>query len=418
MDIKCAYLNGVLDEEVYMCQPNGYEAPGKETWVWKLKKALYGLKQGGCEWYAVIDNFFIHELGFTHTHANHCIYIFQCTDSVIIIPIYVDDLMLGYQKEADMIWVCTKLKKHFEMVDLGDLTWVVGMQVRYDLERGQITVDQSQYLQKVLAQFGMHESNAVSTPLPGKLVLCAATDTEVEEVWEFPYLETIGSLMYAMMGTCPDIAYAISTLSRFATCPGSQHISTMKHLFHKGMTHLGITFSQDGGELTAYSDSDYAADPSTHKSISGAIFTLAGGPISWSSKEQTLISLSTTEVEYVATAKACKEIIWFLHRLLHELGQDPTNPTNLFIDNHGTLLLAKNPMNHSHTKHIDVWHHFIQQCIAMKSVDAQQIPTANNPTDICTKSLGKQKIWHFRNLIGLSHVHLQFNLAATCGDRP
>ncbi len=116
-------------------------------------------------------------------------------------------------------------------------------------------------------------------------------------------------------------------------------------------------------------------------------------------------------------SSACPQlIIWFLHRLLHELGQGPTNPTNLFIDNHGTLLLAKNPMNHSHTKHIDVWHHFIQQCIAMKSVDAQQIPTANNPTDICTKSLGKQKIWHFRNLIGLSHVHLQFNLGGTWGE--
>ena len=313
--------------------------------------------------------------------------------------------MLGYQKDADMIWVCLKLKKRFKMVDLGNLTWVVRMCVRYNLERGQISVDQSLYLQKVLAHFGMHESNAVSTPLPEKLALTAATDAEVEAVRDFPYLEAFGSLMYAMTGTHPDIAYAVSTLSRFASCPGSQHVTAMKHLFQylKGTTHLGITFSRDGGDLTGYSDSDYAADLSTRKSISGTIFTLTGGPVSWSSKQQTIVGLSTTEVEYVAAAEACKEIIW-LHRLLHELGNGPTDPTNLFIDNRGTLLLAKNPVNHSHTEHIDVWYHFIQQCIAMKSVNVRQIPTAENPADICTKSLGKQKIWHFRNLIGLSHV--------------
>ena len=325
MDVKCVYLNGVLNETVYMHQPKGYEQPGKETWVWRLRKALYGLKQGGCEWYTVIDNFLVHELTFTCTHADHCIYIFQCGNSIIIIPIYVDDLMLGY-KEVDMTHVHTKLEECFEMVDLGDLTWVVGMHVTYDLEQGWLTVDQSQYLQKVLAKFGMLESNATSTPLPEKLILEAVMDAEVEEVQDFLYLEAIGSLMYMMTGTQPDIAYAVSTLSKFATQPGSKHVTAMKHLFWylKGMTHLGITFSCDSGELTGYSNSDYTADPNTHKSVSSTIFTMAGGPVSWSSKQQSLVGLSTMEVEYVAATEACKEIIW-----LHCWWDNPIQCINL-----------------------------------------------------------------------------------------
>jgi Reverse transcriptase (RNA-dependent DNA polymerase) len=116
---------------------------GKETWVWKLKKVLYGLKQGGQEWYSVIDTFFIAKLRFTHTHADHCIYSLRHGNSTVIIPLYVNDLMIGYNLDADMTQICTKLEHHFEMVDLGELTWVVGMCISYDFKGGQLTIDQS-----------------------------------------------------------------------------------------------------------------------------------------------------------------------------------------------------------------------------------------------------------------------------------
>ena len=186
--------------------------------------------------------------------------------------------------------------------------------------------------------------------------------------------------MYMMLGTHPDIAYTISTLSHFTSHPGSPHVCALKHLLQylKGSANYGIIYSHNGGllvgseitlntDIYSFTNSDYAMDPDTHCSISGAIFLLTGGPISWRSKLQTSISQSSTEAEYVASTEATKEAIW-LHRLMSDLKQDVTHPTPLLIDNHGALLLAKNPVNHSNSKHIDVQHHFICECITNGSI--------------------------------------------------
>ena len=223
MDVKCAFLHGILKEPVYMRQLKGYEAKGKEEWVWQLHKALYGLKQGRREWYAVIDGFFL-ELGFTRAYADHCVYILQCGDTLIIIPLYVDDLLMGYNDEKQMGKIKASLEQRFEMKDLGPVSWVLGMRVIYDLGSGRLSVDQSQYLTAVLIKFGMLDCNPTSTPLPEGISMLPATNAEADAAHGFPYLEVIGSLMYAMMGTRPDIAYAVSTSAKPVIAPEGSYI--------------------------------------------------------------------------------------------------------------------------------------------------------------------------------------------------
>jgi transposase InsO family protein len=418
MDVTSAFLNGSLKETVYMRQPKGFEEPGKETWVWKLKRALYGLKQGGREWYQCINEFFTDSLGFTRTFADHSIYVYDAHGSTIIIPLYVDDLLIGYSEDEQMQCIKTQLEARFKMVDVGAASWVLGMRVTNDHELGRVTLDQTQYIHQVLQRFGMMDCKPASTPLPEKETYVPATEEEILAARDYPYLSVLGSVMYAMLGTRPDIAYAVSTLSRYASNPGTKHVRALKHLLRylKGTQDYGIVYSRYGGTLIGcesepidensifgYTDSDYATDLSTRRSVSGSIFMLAGGPISWSSKLQPSVSQSSTEAEYVASAEAAKEAIW-LRQLMCDLKQDISEPTTLFIDNRGAQMLAKNPVNHANTKHIDVRNHFIRECVENGSIVLKSVASADNVADICTKALGKNKIMHFRSMMGLTRL--------------
>ena len=254
----------------------------------------------------------------------------------------------------------------------------------------------------------MADCKPAPTPLPEKMVLHAPTDDEVCEARSYPYLQVIGSVMYAMLGTRPDIAYAISTLSCFASHPGSPHVHALKHLlwYLKGSADYGIVYLCDGGSLVGcevtldndiygFTDSDYAMDPDSHHSVSGTVFLLTGGPISWRSRLQSSVSQSSTE--------AMKEAIWLCH-LMHDLKQDVSQPTSLFINNCGAQLLARNPVNHNNMKHIDVCHHFIWECIANGSIILCLVASADNVADICTKLLGKVKFSLLQSMLGIMRL--------------
>ena len=188
MDVTSAFLNGILNETVYMHQPKGFEEPGKEGWVWKLKKALYGLKQGGHEWYHCIDDFLTHMLGLMHTFADHSVYVYETNDTVIFIPLYVDDLLIGYCDDPEMEQIKSSLEHHFKMVDAGPASWVLGMHITNNPSAGHITLDQTQYILKVVEKFGMADCKPASTPLPKKMVLCHTTDDEVCDTCSYPYV--------------------------------------------------------------------------------------------------------------------------------------------------------------------------------------------------------------------------------------
>ena len=404
MDIKSAYLNGTVSEDIYMRQPKGYEEPGREQSLAKLKKGLYGLKQVGREWYATLHDFLI-GLGFRRTHADHSVFVFERGHTIIILPVYVDDKLLAGNDDSTLDYIQKAIGSRFKTSDLGTVSWILGIRVRHDIAKGTLFIDQSQYLKNVLARFGMSECNPTIIPLPaGKLFLPADPDAHAS-VSSYPYLEVIGSLTYAAMGTRPDICAAVRALSPFAATFGPEHIDGLKHIMRyiRGSLNRGILYTMGGGGLVGYTDADWANDTSNRRSVSGYSFLYAGGVVSWMSKQQSAAALSSTHAEYVAAAEAAKELVW-LRRFLLEVRENVSGPTTLFIDNRAADLLARNPVNHAATKHIDVRYHFIRDCIGDGSINLSLIGSNDMTADIMTKSLARPKHDRFCLMLGMETV--------------
>ena len=217
---------------------------------------------------------------------------------------------------------------------------------------------------------------------------------------KIPYASAVGSLMYAMIATRPDIAFAVGVVARYMATPGRKHWDAVKGIMRylKGTADMCICYgSQDIG-VVGYTDSDYAGHADSRKSTSGYVFTYAGGAVSWMSRVQKCTALSTTEAEYVAATEACKEAIW-LGRLVADLGIDAT-PT-LHSDSMSAIQLAKNPVFHAKTKHIEVRYHFIRGVVEDRSVDLVKISTDENPADLLTKSLTTERFAFLRRLMGV-----------------
>ena len=208
MDIKSAYLNATINEDIYMRQPKGFEEKGRENMIVKLNKGLYGLKQSGQEWYAMLRDFLI-SIGFRWTHADHSVFLFERGPSIIIIPVYVDNKLLAGNNEQTLNFIPTKISNCFKTSDLGTASWILGIRVRHDLEKGTLFIDQSQYIKTILVHFRMADCNPVTIPLKAKAQFEPATSDDHKAVKSFPYLKVIGSLTYATMGTRPDICAAV-----------------------------------------------------------------------------------------------------------------------------------------------------------------------------------------------------------------
>ena len=218
----------------------------------------------------------------------------------------------------------------------------------------------------------------------------------------------VGKLMYAMTGTRPDLAFAVATLAKYSTAPSAAHMATCKKVMRylRGTSSYGIMYG-NRTSCIGYTDSDYAGDKNNRHSTSGYVFTLCGGAMSWKSRQQTSVALSTTEAEYVAATEACKELIW-LNRLFKDLsvstllGDSESMPPILYIDNEAALSLARNPTHHSRTKHIDVRYHFIRTEVAAGTINLQSIGTKDNTADICTKALPKPTFEQHRLGMGIT----------------
>ena len=232
----------------------------------------------------------------------------------------------------------------------------------------------------------------VNIPLPARIQYQPATPEEHAAVSSYPYLEAIGLLMYAALGTRPDICSAVRALAPFAATFGHTHINGLKHIMQylSRTMNRGIMYTMGGRDLIGYTDVDWANDHTNRWSISGYSFLYSGGMVSWMSRQQTTVVDSSTHAEYIAAAEASKELVW-LRRLLMELKEEVVGPTPLYIDNHAADLLARNPINHSTTKHIDVRYHFIRECITDGLLGLRLIGTNDMAADVLTKSLAHTK---------------------------
>ena len=402
MDVKTAFLHGDLDEEIYMKQPEGFEIKGKESLVCKLKRSLYGLKQAPRQWYKRFDNF-IKGVGFLRCEADHCCYFKTLEESYLILLLYVDDMLIVGADLHEINSLKTKLSEEFAMKDLGEARQILGMRISRSKEG--LKLSQEEYVKKVLKRFNMDDTKPVSTPLASHFRLSREqspkTEDEMACMDKVPYASAIGSLMYAMICTRPDIAHAVGVVSRFMSNPGKEHWEAVKWIFRylKGNPSLSLCFTKSKTGLQGYVDADNGGDIDSTKSTTGYVYTFGGTAICWVSKLQKIVSLSSCEAEYVAVTEATKEMIW-LQSFLEELGHDQGKGV-LYCDSKSAIDLAKNPVYHARTKHIHRRYHFIRSALEDEMLVLEKIPGSKNPADMLTKVVPYDKLRLCATSVGL-----------------
>lgn len=397
MDIVTTFLNGVITEDIYMRPPPGYWE-GKTL---KLKKALYGLKQAGRKWYERLDKS-LRSIGFTHIHSDFGVYkIGSLTKSLCIIAIYVDNIIIVTHTKEDMEEYKRELTKHFKMTEGGRLRYILGLEVTW--KQNETKLSQSAYIQRMLDKFLDDKAKPATMLLPTK-----EYDTNVKPLNEKEhkkYHMIIGSLLYALTGTRPDISYATSQLSKYLEHPTQASMKSAIHLlwYLKGTQNTGIHFTKGSKTLTmleGYSDADFAGDTEDRKSTTGVVTIVYGSPVNWFSKKQPLVTNSTTIAKYIAMSESVKDIIWTCS-LLDELRLCQYNPTNIHIDNAAARQLAADPKFHSCTKHIDIKFHFIQEHVGNNKVKIVPMTMLQQHADCLTKSLGPNKAEGGRQMLNI-----------------
>lgn len=391
-----------------MRQPEGFEERGA-GWVWRLKRSLYGLKQAGRVWHETLNER-LEEIGFKRILYEHSIWVFGRGDSRIIIPVFIDDMTIAAKSQSEVDRIKKELKTRFKLRDLGPTSFLLGVQIEGDRPRRTIRLSQRQYVLDLLERFNFADCSPVSTPLDPSVRLSTSmspkTAEEEKAMRSIPYINAVGALAYLAIATRPDIAYTVGVLARFSQNPGLQHWKAVKHLFRylKGTLDYKLTYSPSpspSSELfLTYTDADHAGNPDTGRSTSGYLVKMGTGAISWQSRLQSIVALSTTEAEYVAATTAGQEIL-FLRNLLHSFGYKFDSPSTLYIDNQSALQVAKNPEHHGRMKHLDLRFYWLRDEVEKGSIRLEHIRTDEMPADLLTKSLQRVKVQRFAEMMGL-----------------
>ncbi|KAF5759181.1 putative RNA-directed DNA polymerase [Helianthus annuus] len=383
MDVKTAFLNGTLKEEVYTEQPEGYVKKGEEGKVCRLKKALYGLKQAPRAWYSRIDEYF-RSHGFKKCVHEHTLFTKITSQSRVIVCLYVDDIILASESLTLIEQLKESMQSEFEMTDLGTLHYFLGMEIKND--NGNIMLTQQKYAKNLLAKFKMENCREALTPMEYGLKL--SKEDHEDEVDQNVYRMLVGSLMY-LTNTRPDIMFAVNKVSQFMQRPKRSHWEASKRILRyiKGTINHGILYSKGSkGKLVGYSDSDYAGSVDDSKSTSGYVFNLGSGAIAWQSRKQKVVALSSTEAEYIALSQTGCQALW-IKGVLNELNINTDCPPTILCDNKSTISLAKDPVYHGKSKHIRVKYHFIRELIKNDEVEVRFCTTKEQAADILTKAL-------------------------------
>lgn len=380
LDVKSAFLHGELKEDVYIEQPQGFIVEGEANKVYKLKKALYGLRHAPRAWYNKIEGYFAKE-GFEKCYCEHTLFVKTEQENILIVSLYVDDLIYTGNSVSLLENIKASMMSEFAMVDLGLMKFFLGVELIQD-EHG-IFINQQKYAGEILKRFGMKNSNSVRNPIVPGQKLSKTRNGEVADPTVFKQL--IGSLRY-LTATRPDLIYSVNLVSRYMEKPYEEHMLAAKRILRyvKGTTEYGIQY-KCGEErvLIGFVDSDYAGDVDDRKSTSGYVFMLSGGVVSWASKKQSIVTLSTTEAEFVAAAYGACQGVW-LRNILGEIGAIQVECTVLYCDNSSTIKLSKNPMMHRRSKHIHVRCHFLRDLVNEGTMQLDYCPTQEQLPDFMT----------------------------------
>jgi len=396
MDVKSAFLNGFIMEEVYVKQPPGFVNETYPDHVFKLKKALYGLKQAPRAWYDRLKTFLL-ENGFTMGKVDTTLFTKTKDKDLLIVQIYVDDIIFGSTNDCLCQEFSKSMQGEFEMSLMGELNFFLGLQIKQTSEGN--FINQTKYTKELLKRFGYEDSKPHNTPMSTSLKL--DKDEEGKEVDIKKYRGMIGSLLY-LTASRPDIMFSVCLCSRFQSCPKESHMHALKRIFRylKSTCDFGLFYPKTRSfDLIAYSDADYAGCKSDRKSTSGTCQFLGKSLVSWFSKKQNSVALSTTEAEYVAAGCCCAQILWMRQTLKDLRLEFQTIP--IFCDNTSAINLSKNPILHSRTKHIDVRHHFLRDHALKGDIELQFISTHDQLADIFTKPLNVDQFDKIRQELGM-----------------
>jgi hypothetical protein len=339
IDVKTAFLYGILEEECYMEQPRGFEVPSKEGWVWRLRKGLYGTKQGGRAWNKELNRRMI-SWGFTRVPVEHCLYYRKTGDAVIMAAVHVDDFICASNSRPEIERLKEQMKSAWKITTSGEPSFAVGVRVRRDLNAKTIFLDQAAYLDRVIHQFHQKDANSSPTPLEPNLRLSKKQSPSSPEdqaaTREVPYRALVGSLMYLAVWMRPDIMQAVRHLSQFLANPGQAHWQSAIRVLRycKGTRDFGLLLGGTAPlQLRGWVDSDWANCPDTRRSVTAYGFSLGSGLVSWSSRKQQSVTTSSTEAEYVAACAGAKEAVWLRHysRALGFLRQQLRSPATIKV---------------------------------------------------------------------------------------
>ena len=393
IDFTAAFLQAVLPEDLYIETPEGMQC--REGHVLKLLKSIYGLKQAGRYWYVLLRTFLIEEEKFVCCASDHCL--FTSPDLSLLILIYVDDVIISGVSEKLVADIILKLRGKFEIGEEGPVDYFLGMSV--EDTGAEVRLCQSHYVQKIIDRYGYGDLSEVETPMAEGLTLTKDPNDVLFE--DFDIRSKVGSLMFAMVCTRPDICYAVSYLARFAIHPSKEVCNAVSRVFRylKGTMHNGITMGYDNNpDLVVYSDSDFAGDITDYKSTTGVMVLIGNTITNWYCSKQTITAQSSTDAEIIAMNFATKEIIW-MRGLLQELGLDMSLPTRLLCDNMSAIKLAHNPVFHKRTKHIMLKFALLVEQMKLDNLILEFVRSAENLADMFTKA---QKSSHFlANLLRL-----------------
>uniref|UniRef100_A0A2N9GA49 Apple domain-containing protein n=1 Tax=Fagus sylvatica TaxID=28930 RepID=A0A2N9GA49_FAGSY len=400
LDVSNAFLHGILKEEVYMSQPQGYISAQHPDYVCRLHKSIYGLKQAPRAWFERFTGQLL-QFGFTASAADSSLFIYRSKTIIAYLLLYVDDIVLTSNTPTFLDTLIQHLSSIFELKDLGPLHYFLGIQVTRD-SKG-LHLSQAKYATTLLHKHNMTSTKPVSTPCTPNTRLSLHDGEKLQD--PHAYRSLVGALHYLTF-TRPDLSFAVHQVCQYMASPTSIHLTAAKRILRylKGTLHLGLSFRPGPLKLSAFTDADWAGDPDDRRSTSGLLVYLGPNPITWSAKKQLTVSRSSTESEYRALALASAEVCW-LRTLLKDLGVFISEAPILWCDNISALAIASNPVFHARTKHIEVDFHFVRERVLRKDLAVKFVSTHDQLADIFTKSLPPHRFLDLRSNLMASYGH-------------
>ncbi|KAI3746688.1 hypothetical protein L6452_09127 [Arctium lappa] len=396
MDVKSAFLNGVLHEEVYVAQLEGFIDPHHSDHVYVLDKALYGLKQAPRAWYETLTKFLLAS-SFKKGTVDTTLFLKRQGEGLILIQIYVDDIIFRSKNQKFCKNFSKIMETKFEMSMMGELNFFLGLQVK-QLPEG-IFINQAKYIKDMLRKFNMLDSSVMKTPMAIGTLLDA--DLSGKPVDQKVYRSMIGSLLY-LTASRPDIMFSSV---RYQSNPKESRFNAVKRILRylKGTPNLGLWYPKDSRfDLTAFTDADHAGCKLDRKSTSGSCQFIGDKLVSWTTKKQNYVSTFTAEAEYVAAASCCSQVLW-MKTQLRDFGYNYKS-VPIYCDSKSVIAITTNPVQHSKTKHIDVRYHFIKDHVEKGDIEMHFVQTDFQLADLFTKPLDEKRFQFLISKLGMLNM--------------